>query len=256
MEILKNVHDSFEGTEKLLRYEPIISESKLEGGVNTTRLVTLKSGVQAVFKPKDGEKVDLREGIHPGTYYNRERAAYVTSTILEFHFVPPTVIRYHNGQIGSLQLFIPDAQSIYLVGAFSGPGERAWHDRLYKLWVFDYIIWNQDRSHPGPDDGENLLVKDVQLIAYDNGLTFNGTRWSPFYLSLGDIMKAPIDVVHLLNTPDAKEKKRRLKTSLGGLLSEAEIEASVRRLSFIARELQTKGAVESAWLRKKGYNPE
>ena len=60
-----------------------------------------------IYKPKSGEnRLRLRE-FSITQMYTREFAAYMVDYYAELGIVPPTIIREVNGDIGSLQLYIP-----------------------------------------------------------------------------------------------------------------------------------------------------
>lgn len=80
-------------------------ERQLGGGVNITTYIKLRDNGAGVFKPKNGENKSYDTS---GSFFKRERASYLVDKFLGFNLVPPTVIREIDGQIGSVQEFIPD----------------------------------------------------------------------------------------------------------------------------------------------------
>ena len=67
-------------------------------------LVKEKTEVKAIYKPRQGE-IPLWD-FPDGTLYKREYAAFIVSQALEWHLIPPTVIRDGPYGIGSVQWFV------------------------------------------------------------------------------------------------------------------------------------------------------
>jgi hypothetical protein len=87
-----------EAIEQRLQHEEIVAISSFSktGGAKAThtiKLVTLESGIKALFKT--------------GNYPYAEVAGYRLSKILNLFLVPPTVFRTIHHRMGSLQLYIP-----------------------------------------------------------------------------------------------------------------------------------------------------
>lgn len=198
---------------------------------NVVLFVELEDDGSAIYKPVSGEQPYLRHGIEAGTYYQRERAAYLVDRFLGLGLVPPTVIRELDGEIGSLQQFIPETTGSW------GVDLSQLQEDLYQLWVFDYIIWNTDR-HAG-----NLLFQGNKLFAIDHGLSF-GSECRMFMRHFYDIA-APKQLVGLLEQflKDDKSKKI-LQELLEELLSEDEVKACVRRIEHIGSKLIKNGMIK------------
>ncbi len=148
-----------------LHYAAAVSEKSLgRPSANQTKLLTLDSGQQAVFKSKQGENGWLRNGVPAGTYWRREVAASDVADILGFSdLVPPTSFRTHGPQHGSAQQFVPgaqEAQNVMSFEMFDGEQDAA------RAAVFDYLVANTDR-HDG-----NWMLKNGKLVLIDNGLSF------------------------------------------------------------------------------------
>ncbi|MFA5877861.1 MAG: hypothetical protein WC845_00625 [Candidatus Staskawiczbacteria bacterium] len=195
-----------------------------EKGINETLYVSFKGGGAGIFKPKAGEKpVPKMEDVFPvGTYFKRERAAYLVDKAFGFGLVPPTEIRTINGQEGSIQKFVEDAIVLNLLP----PEQRENHelqDELMKVWVFDYIIHQSDSSD------ENFLVKDSRIVAIDNGLSFEKTETDFDYK---DFRKQPpaAEIREKIKGFFSDEKRMSsLRNSLSELLSPEEVNACLRR---------------------------
>lgn len=131
----------------------------LGGQIGNARAVKLEDDGSGVFKPHDRWPDDSRtEFIH------RERAAYLIDRFLGFSFVPPTVIRNIEGEVGSFQEFVTDAKPKALVDE-----KRIDENDLKKMNVFDLIIGNTDRN-----DGNWLIHnKTGKIAAIDHGYSLS-----------------------------------------------------------------------------------
>lgn len=89
---LKTWND-FEQMEQRLHNEKIIDVSSFEKSSYKVKLITLESGIKALFKT--------------GEYHYAEIAGYRLSKILNLLLVPPTIVRKIEGKQGSLQLYLP-----------------------------------------------------------------------------------------------------------------------------------------------------
>lgn len=217
--------------EKLLESREI-TESKPLGGVNKAMFVKFKDDGAGVFKAKENEEAGLREHIEAGTYYKRERAAYLVDRAFGFGLVPPTVIREVDGKIGTVQEYIEDSipGTRYVYEAFD-KNDKFWQERM-KLWVFDHIIYNSDR-HYG-----NFRIKEEKIYAIDNGLSFGVA-----YLSADrELYDAPVPkkiTKALRRFVAAPDKQEILRGVLGELLTQEEVEscfARIKRITEILKE--------------------
>jgi uncharacterized repeat protein (TIGR03843 family) len=117
----------------------------------------------AVYKPLDGENPlwDFPEG----ELYKREAAAYQLSQLLEWPFIPPTIVRDGPHGIGSLQLYINHNQESHF---FTQREDPALLDQLKRMCVFDLISNNADRK-----GGHCLLDESGKVWGIDHGLCFH-----------------------------------------------------------------------------------
>ena len=156
---------SFDRAETLIRTGQI---EYLRGatlwGSNYSALVTVSDGAlqaTAVYKPQRGERPlwDFPDG----TLCYRETLSYTVSKTLDWHLVPPTILRQGPHGLGSVQLFIehnPEINYFNLGDSFL--------PQLQRFAIFDYLINNTDRK-----GGHLLLDKHNKLWGIDHGLTFH-----------------------------------------------------------------------------------
>jgi uncharacterized repeat protein (TIGR03843 family) len=117
----------------------------------------------AIYKPQHGES-PLWD-FPSGTLYRREVAAYRLARVLDWPFVPPTVVRDGPDGIGSLQVFIRhDPESHY----FEQREVAELVPQLQRIALFDYVANNADRK-----GGHCLLDEHRRVWGIDHGLCFH-----------------------------------------------------------------------------------
>jgi hypothetical protein len=211
----------------LLEQAAIVECKGLPWGSNYTYAVALDVGEErqllGIYKPRRGE-IPLWD-FPDGTLYRRERAAYLASLHLGWHFVPPTVIRDGPYGIGSVQLYVdPEPRASYDHIRTNLP------DDLQRIAVFDCFVNNADRKA-----GHFLLGRnDGRLWGIDHGLTFNAAPKlrTVVWEYCGEPMPPDVlaDLQALRNTPG---RFMALCEELEPLLLPAELEALDRRLDRI-----------------------
>ena len=149
---------------ELLRGGEIEVEGLVPWGSNYTFLAHVehdKGRIDAIYKPSKGERPlwDFARG----TLCRRERAAFVVSRALDWHLVPPTVLREAPLGWGSLQHYVEhDPQEHYLTlqGRFLEQAQR--------IALFDVLVNNADRK-----SGHVIIGSDERLWAIDHGVCFH-----------------------------------------------------------------------------------
>lgn len=142
-----------ESTHGLLRYSS-----------NYTFLVTMQKGdvcIPAVYKPRKGERPlwDFPDG----TLCNRERAAFLTSDLLGWGIVPPTVLGEGPHGTGSIQFYVDHDPEINYFSL-----DETFAPQLARIALFDVLVNNADRK-----GGHILLDGQGQLWGIDHGIAFN-----------------------------------------------------------------------------------
>jgi uncharacterized repeat protein (TIGR03843 family) len=127
---------------------------------------------RAVYKPRRGERPlwDFPQG----TLHQRERAAFVVSDALQWHLVPPTVLRHGPHGIGSVQLFIEHDPDCHY---FTIEGNTAFAPQLQKIALLDILINNADRKagHVLIEEPETTAKTEEpdRLWLIDHGICFH-----------------------------------------------------------------------------------
>lgn len=213
--------------EKHLETEKEKSSNELGGGVNRVFFVELATGEKGIFKPKNSEAESFStKNRKVGSYYKRERAAYLVDRAFGFNLVPTTVIREINGEVGSFQEFIPDTVPGFESRQKTEDKEKL-EKEIIKMWIFDLIIWSSDRH------GNNFLAKKNKAFAIDNGFSFGDDDLATYGIYLDKpIPEEVIDKFKkFLENKDENEKD--LKIALKDLLSVEEIDACIKRINKI-----------------------
>lgn len=196
-----------------------------EKSSNEVRYLEFEEGGAGIFKPRDGEKLNLRQFTKAGTYYLRERAYYLVDKALEFGLVEPTVIRSINGRIGSVQNYIPNARFPHDLTPYER-GSLWYQAQIRKLWILDLLARHSDRKDM------NILIAGKKLNATDNGLAFsrdilflNGRCWE---------QDMPPEIAMAMGILlCSREKRKKLDEDLRQLLQDDEVSAFWIRLCRI-----------------------
>jgi len=204
-----------------------------EKGINEVYYVSFKDGGAGIFKPKSGEKpVPQMEKVFPaGTYYKRERAAYLVDKSMGFGVVPPTEIRTIDGEEGSIQKFVENATPLNLLPQ-EEKNEPEVQKQLAKAWVLHYIINQSDSAE------ENFLVGNGEVSAIDHGLSFEKTVTDFDY---DNFWKQPIPEDLNQNIRDFFRNEKSvedLRNSLSELLSPEEVNSCLNRAEKVLRFIQ------------------
>jgi hypothetical protein len=189
-----------------------------------TTMVQEGTEVKAIYKPRLGE-FPLWD-FPDGTLYKREYAAFVVSQALEWHLVPPTVIRDGPHGIGSMQWFIET-----VIGARPYLTIKD-TSVLKQVALFDYLINNADRKV-----GHFLQDKGGRLWLVDHGLTFNEVPKLRTVLWDFSGETIPDELLEDVKALQSKlRQERELRATLRHLLEESEVEALEFRTSSIIKK--------------------
>lgn len=204
-------------------------EGLLPWSSNYTFLVRVCDGAQelgAVYKPQRGERPlwDFPQG----SLCLRELAAFIVSEALDWHIVPPTVLREAQHGPGTIQLYIDHDPARHY---FTIEGDETVRSQLQRIALLDIIINNADRKA-----GHVLIQEDGEvprLWGIDHGICFHEDPklrtviWEFGGTPIPDDMRADLEGFRSRLEDGADD----LATRLGQLLSAAETEALHRRLS-------------------------
>jgi hypothetical protein len=177
--VAQETAEEFQGetVEQFLLKGRLTSMRNIPQGVTAPRRATLAlDGLthDAAFKTIDESKpgyTALQRGgeINFQDSWHTEIPAYEIDKIIGLGMVPATVERELNGQRGSLQYWVasmmPEAERVKK--KVSPPDSEAWNRQMFKVRLFDNLIYNTDRHL------NNILVtKDFQIRLIDHSRSF------------------------------------------------------------------------------------
>jgi hypothetical protein len=189
---------------------------------NYTFLVQLKGPqgeIPAIYKPAQGERPlwDFPQG----SLAARETAAFHTSHLLGWDFVPPTVLRDAGpAGPGSMQFFVDVDHDRHYFNMDTQQKEK-----LQRVVLFDILINNADRK-----GGHVLIDEQDKIWLIDHGVCFH--RDYKLRTVIWDFIDMPIpdDLLNDLQTfIDALSAGSEASAVLNSLLSEQEIQAMLKR---------------------------
>ncbi len=235
---------------KLLAGTPIqISDLSLSS--TNAKQVLLDNGYTGVYKAQAFEQ-DQIPGIPTGSYYLRERAAYLISKTLGFDIIPPTVIRGVSvpgatSGLGSFQYFVEDGKLLEKLTQ-TELNSSTIQESLVKQLIFDYVIWNAGRNI------DNVIINSGRLWAIDNGLSLANSKNVFLTNSINytvdnyPAIPASVNTIFSQITPD---KLNSLSSVLNreGLLSETEVNALLRRIDLIKAYLESRDDINPAMVK-------
>jgi hypothetical protein len=193
----------------------------LGGIIGEARFVKIVDDGGGVFKPHTRYENPRRI-----EFINKERAAYLVSRFLGFDFVPPTIIKTINGQVGSLQEFVEDAQT----GNETSSEDILSREQL-KLDVFDDLVGNGDRH------GNNYLVKNGKIIAIDNGFAFDDIEDFRKPVIIQDDI--PVDLADKLRKfASSQEQQDILRDLLAELLDDKIVDLFMKRVIVFIKSIK------------------
>ncbi|PIQ66346.1 MAG: hypothetical protein COV96_02005 [Candidatus Zambryskibacteria bacterium CG11_big_fil_rev_8_21_14_0_20_42_18] len=257
-------NEEFSLYEEELRVGEISRQPEKLPGHESVFIMGIKDKL-AIYKPRRLEKIIPGwEKIKPGTYYKRERAAYLVSQHLDLDLVPLTVIRDLEGEhgLGSIQLFIPNAKTLGEWSPYKKPDKyssksQSRIEMMATLALFDILIHETDRHSGNALFNERVRLKDDEqfecqekLYATDNGLSFGDARLRNFSI-LTDIGKIgwlcgeeiPQNVAEKFNNfVNSEQSIQNLKKTLEkeDLLAENESVALFTRVNYMRILLSSK----------------
>jgi hypothetical protein len=223
--------------------------NELGGGCNVTKVAELDNGLKGVWKPASGEKRNLRAGVPTGQFYKREAAASIVADAMGMSdLVPPTVIREHNGEIGSIQQFAEGAVKASKLHDRRGT-EFDGDEDARRSAIFDYLIGHSDRHHG------NWMLKNgnQKLVLIDNGLAFPTKYNKSDYFNYQFWRRASAKEYTIPTIPDPDGTWNRIEHGLRAHgLEEPAIKATHRRFqTLVERAGEPIASLPAFWTRGK-----
>ena len=230
---LSQLYPTPEAKENVLRTAKIVKAKKLGVGVTNPLKMTLRDGqteFSAVFKNVDIRKAgmtQLKSGVEMDfkDSWQFDVAAYELDKLLGLNMVPVTVERRYEGEKGMLQWWVTDAmtEGDRKKKGLSPPDVDAWNQHLYKVRLFDNLVYNIDRNL-----GNLLITPDWKVWMIDHSRSFKN---NDALKTQADIKRFSLSFVDALKRLDESKVKERC----GKYLTTYEIRAMLKRRDAIVQ---------------------
>ena len=216
--------------EAFLRTAEVISTTVVGVGITLPQRVELEQdGVRrsAMFKNMDLTSphqirvgLEVQEGLRDSWTF--EIAAYELDKLLGLDLVPITVVRTIGDREGALIDWVDDAMPEYGVSP-QGFDMAAWEEEVAKVWLFDYLAYNIDRTP------ENLLL----IPGFGVKLIDHSRAFQRFLVPMRPLMRFPRQAIDRLRTLSDDEIRR----SFSDYLTAEEIDALLQRKQRILQRV-------------------
>ena len=233
---LAQLYPTREAKEDVLRNAKIIKAKKLGTGVTNPLKLTLRDGqteFNAVFKNvdirktgmtqlKSGAEMDFKDS------WQFDVAAYELDKLLGLNMVPVTVERRYEGEKGMLQWWVPDAmtEGDRKKKGINPPDVDAWNQNLFKVRLFDNLVYNIDRNL-----GNLLITPDWKVWMIDHSRCFKNNDQLK---AQGDLTRFSLSFVDALKRLD----ESRVREHCGKYLTTYEIRAMLKRRDAIVQHYE------------------
>lgn len=213
--------------EEALRTAKIVKVKELGTGITNPQKFTLDNGkfqFAAVFKTIDERKRGLTKlatsvEMDFKDSWMFEVAAYELDKLLGLNMVPVTVERSYNGKKGSLQLWIENVMTerVRKEKNLSATDTVGWNRQIYKVRVFDNLIYNIDRNL-----GNLLIDANWKIYMIDHSRCFKNM----------DLLEHPKDLkLFSRSLMDGLRKlvEKKIQECCGKYLTKQEIKMMLKR---------------------------
>ncbi len=231
---------SFQGgeIESFLRNAEVTDLEGTEEGITLPKKATLELDSRthfALFKTIDVFRPGLtrmRNGVIEVDFqdsWKTDVAAYELDKMIGLGMVPTTVERRHRRDRGSMQWWVDGMSELDRVqDGIAPPDPQAWGDMVYKMRLFDSLIYNVDRQ------SRNMLItEDWRIVLIDHSRAFRTAAELREPAQMTRFSKSLLENI-------AKLDEETLKERVGNYLTEFQIRAILKRRDLIlehAREL-------------------
>jgi hypothetical protein len=234
-----------EEAEEFLRTAKIIKSKGIPKGMALPQKITLeKDGRQeyGVFKSIDdrkpgvtvlpyGPELDFKDS------WKFEVGAYELDKLLSLNMIPPTVERFYNKKMGSLQLWIENCntEEERIKKNMAPPDPTSWREQTLKIYVFDNLIYNIDRNQ-----GNILITGEWKMILIDHSRAFknNGAL-----RAAKDLTCFSLSLMKALDKLDEKSMKEHAGKYLTGYEIRAMLERRDKILTLYRKVADASDAV-------------
>jgi hypothetical protein len=227
---------SKEDAETFLRTAKIVKARNLGTGVTLPQRLTLDDGKlrhDGIFKSIDERKTGVTKLTTSNEFdfkdsWKFEVAAYQLDRLLDLDMVPVTVERTYARRTGSLQFWVENCmtESDRQHKNMKPPDPEAWNQQMYKVRIFDNLIYNIDRNL------RNLLItQEWKCFMVDHSRAFKSVGF----------LKSPADLTHFSRSLLERLKTlndEAVKKECGRYLNGLEISTLLMRRDRILRHFE------------------
>lgn len=213
--------------EDALSTAKIVKVKDLGTGITNPQKFTLDNGkfeFAGVFKTIDERKHGLTKLANSVEMdfkdsWMFEVAAYELDKLLDLNMVPVTVERSYNGKKGSLQLWIENCMTerVRKEKNLTAPDTAGWNRQIYKVRVFDNLIYNIDRNL-----GNLLIDANWKIYMIDHSRCFKNMDLLQHPKDLSSFSRSLIDGLRKLD-------EKSIQESCGKYLTKTEIKMMLKR---------------------------
>lgn len=199
------------------------SISEISGGNNQVFVFDTDNG-KIIFKPKTGEDSLLETADVRVPFYPREIAAYELAKIVEMDsYIPITVFKTHNGEIGSAQEYVENARPFSWSDLEDILDKDEFLQTVKDVAFLDCLFGNEDRYQ-----GNVLLDNSNNIVLIDHGMCFPfqaipDSAKSFFMIRLFSEEEDILDPEHKMILQNFLKNKRKHAQKLNQFLSKEEV---------------------------------
>ena len=233
---LSELYPTLEAKENALRTAKIIKSKRLGSGITNPWKLTLQDGdtqFNAVFKDvhvrkpgitklKSGTELDFKDS------WQFDVAAYELDKLLGLNMVPVTIERRFEGENGAMIWWIENAmtEGQRKEKGLNPPDPDAWNQALYKVRLFDNLVYNIDRNL-----GNLLITPEWRVWMIDHSRCFKNLE---DLKSQTDLKRFSLSFIRALKNLEEAQVKERI----GKYLTSQEIRSMMRRRDAILQQFE------------------
>ncbi|MCI0604505.1 hypothetical protein L0156_16045 [bacterium] len=233
---LSELYPTLEAKEYALRTAKVIKSKRLGTGITNPLKLTMQDGdtqFYAVFKDvhvrkpgmtklKGGVELDFKDS------WQFDVAAYELDKLLGLNMIPVTIERRYEGENGAMVWWIENAmtEGQRKEKGLEPPDIDAWNRALYKVRLFDNLVYNIDRNL-----GNLLITPEWKVWMIDHSRCFKSME---NLKAKSDLARFSLSFIQALKKLDEAQVQDRL----GKYLTTYEIRSMMKRRDAIVQEFE------------------
>jgi hypothetical protein len=233
---LSELYPTLEAKEHALRTAKIIKSKRLGTGITNPWKLTMQDGdtqFYAVFKDihvrkpgmtklKDGMEIDFKDS------WQFDVAAYELDKLLGLNMVPVTIERKFERENGAIVWWIENAmtEGQRKEKGLDPPDVDAWNQALYKVRLFDNLVYNIDRNL-----GNLLITPEWKIWMIDHSRCFKSVE---NLKAQKDLARFSLSFIQALKKLD----EAQVAQHVGKYLTSYEIRSMLKRRDAIVQQFE------------------